>query len=105
MSAPPGDKEADLVDLLSSFLSSQPELQTGRTEPMNHPAGSALKLLGHDTVRGRLTIALKGQQNDFIISLEYPSAKFDELLPIFQEIVDSFTEIIRPEHYPSAETD
>jgi hypothetical protein len=61
-----------------------------------YPAGQALKMLGHDADRGRLTIALKGQQRDFIIALNFPSDRFDELLPIFDEIVASFVEIANP---------
>lgn len=98
----PANKKEGLPDLLSDFLTDKAELQTGHTEQFDHPAGPALKLLGHDIDRGRLTIALKGQQNDFIISLSYPNSHFDELLPVFQDIVDSFTEIIRAEKKSTA---
>ncbi len=94
----------DLADLLSNFLATQPELTSGQTKIFSHPAGAALKLLGSDADRGRLTIALQGQQHDFIISLDYPNNKFAELLPIFQDIVASFTEInpavIQPNSQP-----
>lgn len=85
-----------LEDRLSEFLSDQPELRSGKVESLDHPAGPALKLLGHDLKKGRLTIVIQGQQHDFIISLIYPSYRFNELLPIFQDIVDSFTEVVRP---------
>ncbi|MFK5926713.1 MAG: hypothetical protein QM483_08795 [Desulfuromusa sp.] len=90
----------DLPDLLSHYLADKPELKSGQAERFEHAAGSALKFLGHDENRGLLTIALLGQQHDFIISLDYPSSRFDELLPVFQDIVDSFTEVIRPDSYP-----
>ncbi|HEY5673541.1 MAG TPA: hypothetical protein VIR78_07545 [Malonomonas sp.] len=90
------DKQKLLPDLLSEFLSTRPELKTGRVTEVTYPAGPALKMLGHDLDRGRLTIALKGQQRDFIISLNYPSDRFDDLLPIFEEIADSFVEILSP---------
>lgn len=91
-----GDENKTLPDLLSSFLATMPELNSGLVENIEHPAGAALKLVGHDDDRGRLTIAIKGQQRDFIISLDYPSNRFDDLLPVFEEIVASFVEILRP---------
>ena len=97
------NNKADLPDLLSNFLADKPELKSGQAEHFEHPAGSALKFLGYDADRGRLTIALKGQQHDFIISLNYPSKRFDELLPVFQDIVDSFTEITRTDSYPKSQ--
>ncbi|MEE4254860.1 MAG: hypothetical protein V2I50_12535 [Desulfuromusa sp.] len=100
----PRNNETDLPDLLSHFLADMPELKSGQAEPFQHPAGSALKFLGHDEKRGLLTIALKGQQRDFIISLDYPSSRFDNLLPVFQDIVTSFTEILRPDTYPESTT-
>ena len=100
----PGVSDIDLPDLLSSFMINKAELKSGRVERFDHPAGPALKLLGHDIERGHLTIALKGQRNNFIISLSYPNSHFDKLLPVFQDIVDSFTEIIRPEKKSAAAT-
>lgn len=91
--------KASLPDLLSNFLAETPELKSGQAEQFEHPAGPALKLLGHDVDRGLLTIALQGKQHNFIISLDYPSSRFEELLPIFQDIVNSFSEIIRPDNY------
>ncbi len=96
----PGKKNADLPDLLSDFLADKPELKSGQAERFEHSAGSALKFIGRDVDRGRLTIALKGQQHDFIISLDYPNNRFNELLPVFQDIVASFSELIRPDSYP-----
>ena len=93
----PANSEEDLIDLLNDFMADKAELKTGHTELFDHPAGPALKLLGHDIDRGRLIIALKGQQNDFIISLTYPNSHFEDLLPVFQDIVDSFTELIPPQ--------
>ena len=93
----PSDNKS-LEDRLSEFLSDRPELRSGKVESLDHPSGPALKLLGHDVERGRLTIVVQGQQHDFIISLVYPNHRFDELLPIFQDIVDSFTEVVRPEN-------
>ena len=98
----PRNKKSNLPDLLSHFLTGKPELTSGQAEKFEHPAGSALKLLGHDADRGRLTIALQGQQHDFIISLNYPNSRFDELLPVFQDIVASFTEIIRDDNNPKS---
>ncbi|MDX2481563.1 MAG: hypothetical protein QNK24_14660 [Desulfuromusa sp.] len=92
----------DLSDLLSNFLAEKPELTSSQAERFEHPAGSALKFLGHDADRGQLTIALIGKQHNFIISLDYPSSRFDELLPVFQNIVDSFSEIIRPANDPKS---
>ncbi len=92
----------DLPDLLSNFLVDKPELKSGQAKQFEHSAGPALRFLGHDVNRGLLTIALKGQQHDFIVSLDYPSGRFDELLPVFQDIVDSFTEVIRPDSYPKS---
>ncbi len=88
------NSEDSLPDLLSDFLTDRTELKSSNTEQFEHPVGPALKLLGHDVDRGRLTIAIKGKQNDFIISLSYPNTHFDELLPIFNEIIDSFSEIV-----------
>ena len=92
----PRNNKTDLPDLMSHFLADRPELKSGQAEPFQHPAGSALKFLGHDDKRGLLTIALKGQRRDFIISLDYPNNRFNELLPVFQDIVASFSELIRP---------
>ncbi len=94
-----GNSNIDLPDILSSFLAEQPELTAGQATQLQHPAGAALKLLGRDIDRGRLTIALQGKQHNFIISLDYPNDQFDKLLPVFQDIVASFTEIIRSEDY------
>lgn len=93
-SLPSGDKS--LPEQLSRFLADRPELQSGQVDSFEHPAGHALKLLGHDKSHGRLTIALQGQQHDFIIALSCLNNKFEQLLPVFQDIVDSFSEIIRP---------
>jgi hypothetical protein len=86
----------DLQDLLSLYLSTEPELKSSQTEDFEHPSGPALKLLGHDDNQGRLTIALKGQKRDFIISLDCSSSRFEELLPVFQDIVSSFVEVVKP---------
>ena len=98
------NKIKNLPDLLSDFLADKPELKSGQAEQFEHPAGSALKFLGHDVNRGLLTIALQGKQHNFIISLDYPSNRFEELLPVFQDIIDSFSEIIRPANYPKPAT-
>ena len=100
-SLPSNDKMC-LPDLLSSFLADKPELKSGQAEKFEHAAGSALKFIGKDIDRGRLTIALKGQQHDYIISLDFPNNRFDKLLPVFQDIVASFSEVIRPENYPKS---
>ncbi|NOQ51046.1 MAG: hypothetical protein GQ578_02345 [Desulfuromonadaceae bacterium] len=91
------DPEKSLENLLSAYLSNRPELKSSKVENFKHPAGPALKLLAHDEKQGMLVIALKGQHRDFIVALDYPSNRFDELLPIFQDIVNSFVEIVRPE--------
>jgi len=98
----PRNNEADLPDLLSGYLAGMPELKSGQAEHFKHSAGSALKFLGHDDNRGLLSIALMGQQHNFIIALDYPSSRFDELLPVFQDIIESFTEVIRPGTYPDS---
>jgi hypothetical protein len=92
----PNDEQKSLPDLLSDFLSTMPELKSKLVEKIEYPAGTALKMLGHDEDRGRLTIALKGRQHDFIISLNFPSNRFDDLLPIFEEIIASFVELDSP---------
>lgn len=89
----PGDPETVPADLLTSYLAGLPTLKLSTVEKFAHPAGKALKLVGYDDQLGRLTVALKGDRRDFIISLDYPSSRFDELLPMFQDIVDSFVEI------------
>ena len=68
----------DLPDILSDFLSDQPELTSGQAIPFQHSAGKAIKLIGRDLKRGRLTIALQGKHQDFIISLDYPNNQFDK---------------------------
>ncbi len=93
----PIDPNLPVAELLSVFLAGEPHLEQGDVEELTLPAGQALKLTGHDENQGRLTIALKGQARDFIISLECPSNSFDELLPVFQEIFDSFVEVVKPE--------
>ncbi len=89
----PSAQQNQPADLLTDFLSDQPELKSGQAEPFTHPAGEGLRLLGNDDQRGRLTIAIKGSWRDFIISLDYPVNRFDELLYIFEDIVASFVEI------------
>ena len=91
------DPEKSLENLLKAYLSDRSELKSSKVESFKHPAGSALKLLAHDEKQGMLVIALKGQHRDFIVALDYPSNRFDELLPIFQDIVNSFVEVVRPE--------
>ena len=92
----PTNAKIALTDMLSTFLADKPELQTGQVEKQELPVGNALKLLGHDKNRGRLTLAIKGQGRDFIISLDFPSNRFEELLPIFQDVVKSFAEVTPP---------
>lgn len=87
------DPQMKLPDLLRNYLAEQPELQASQVEEVTLPSGPALKQLGRDGKQGRLTFALKGKDRDFIISLVYPSSRFDELLPVFQDIVNSFTEV------------
>ncbi|SEA81703.1 hypothetical protein SAMN05660420_03283 [Desulfuromusa kysingii] len=93
----PRETASNLPDLLSNYLIDKPELKTGQAAPFDHPAGPALKFVGHDQNHGLLIIAVLGKQRNFIISLDYPSSRFAELLPIFKDIVASFTEIVRPE--------
>lgn len=88
--------DKDLPDLLSSYLAETPELQTSEVVPVELAAGNGLKLLGQDDQQGRLTLVIKGQARDFIISLVSPSDRFAELLPIFQDIVNSFVEVAKP---------
>jgi len=92
----PTDPNLPVAELLSEFLAGEADLEQGEIEEQTLPAGTALMLTGHDETQGRLTIALKGQARDFIISLDCPSSRFDELLPIFQEITDSFVEVVQP---------
>ena len=92
----PSNNKKELPDILSNFLADKSELKSGQTEEFDHPAGAALKFVGHNTNRGILMIALRGKQQNFIISLDYPSIRFAELLPIFQDIVSSFSEINKP---------
>jgi len=93
----PTDPEVTLPDLLQSYLAELPEMKTGKTESFPHPVGNALKILGQAQDRSRLTIALKGQRQDFIISFDVPSSRFDELQPVFLDIIDSFIEVVHPE--------
>lgn len=92
----PANPKLGLQELLSSFMATQAELKTSQVEEINLASGPALKLLGHDNNHGLLTIVLKGQGRDFIISLKSPSSRFEELLPVFQDIANSFTEVFRP---------
>lgn len=87
------EANTDLHDILSSFLAGQPELTSGQAKDFVHHAGAGIKLVGHDAKQGRLTIALQGEQHNFIISLDYPNDQFDKLFPVFQDIVASFAEI------------
>ena len=88
--------KTDLPDILSNFLAGQAELTSGQAKYFQHPAGAGIKLVGHDAKQGRLTIALQGEQHNFIISLDYPNDKFKQLFPVFQDIVASFTEVKQP---------
>lgn len=85
-----------LTDQLSRFLSDKPALQSGQTSPFDHSAGEALKYSQQETHTCHLIFVIKGKQRDFIISLDYPKESCDKLLPIFNEVVDSFSEILRP---------
>lgn len=85
---------------LSHFLSKKPEFHSGQATQFKHSAGEALKLLGKGARNSHLTLVIQGQQHDFIISLNYPKESFDELLPIFQQVIDSFSERIRPDSSP-----
>lgn len=96
----PSNGNKNLPDLLSAYLAAEPELKTGKVEEITLPSGPALKLLGHDDNLGRLTIVIKGQVHDFIISLASPSNRFEELLPIFQDVISSFVEVVRPTDQP-----
>lgn len=100
----PGLGDRQLPDLLSDFLSGQPELEEGQVQPFSHPAGTALRLIGHDVVHTRLIIALKGQRHDFIISFDLPLDNSGELLPLFEEVIESFNEVRAPEDHPSSES-
>ena len=93
----PTESNTPLEDLLNSYLSGEAKLADIHKENFDHPSGPALKLTGHDDQQGRLLLALKGQKRDFIISIGYPSNRFEELLPVFQDIIDSFVEVVRPD--------
>jgi hypothetical protein len=100
----PSKKDIRLPDRLSQFLAEQPDLKSGQVESFNHPVGPALRLVGHCSEHGYLTIVIQGQQRDFIISLDVPNNRFEELLPTFQDIVASFSEVVSPDSYPPAAT-
>ncbi|WP_303720267.1 hypothetical protein [Malonomonas rubra] len=93
----PADSMQQLPDLMDSYLSTVPEMKTGNMEQIELASGPALKLLDLDERLGRLTIVTKGQARDYIISFEYPSCRFEELLPIFNDTVKSLTEIVLPD--------
>jgi len=88
----------DLHDLLNNFLTEQPEFQKKQEAEFPHTSGPALRLLGQNKNYEHLTIAIQGRQHNFIISLKAPKEHWNELLPIFDEIVNSFSEIVRPQN-------
>lgn len=90
------DVDRSLLKLLDDFLQQQPALNSREIENFRHPSGEALRLVGHDDRRGHLIIALKGAQHDFIIAIDFPSRRFAELLPFFENVVTSFSEIPPP---------
>ena len=92
----PAAAKTTLAELLESYLREFPAPTMGKEKSFIHRVGNALKSLGQDKNRGRLTIAIKGQEQNFIISLETPASRFDELLPVFKDIVDNFVEIVPP---------
>jgi hypothetical protein len=90
----PADPDRTLHELLGANLREPPEQNLNQAESFIHPLGEGLKLLTEVGDQGRLTIALKGVKQDFIIAFDFPSDHSDRLLPVFQEILGSFVEIV-----------
>ncbi len=92
-----------LTRQLNRFLTERPELVSSRTEKLDHKIGPAIQLLGRDLDNGRLTTVLRGNRHDYIIALHFPEQNFAELLPVFQAVVDSFSEISPAGTQPDAQ--
>ena len=92
----PANPDKKLADLLNDYLAEHANLRPGKAEPFIHPVGKALKLVTDNSARGDLIIAIKGQKKDFLIAIDFPSQNFSNLLPIFLDIVNSFTEVLPP---------
>jgi len=90
------DPDMKSTDLLNNYAPTQAELTTGPVEALVLPAGPATKLLGQEDEHSRLTVAIKGKDRDFIISLDFPSNRLEELLPTFQDLIKSLTEVSTP---------
>lgn len=91
-------KKSALAEHLKQFLSSQPQWQTEALTPINHSAGEALQVLAQDAATRYQIITIRGQRHDFIIVLSTPKDTFAQFLPVFEQVIDSFSEIQPPSH-------
>lgn len=92
----PSTPDKELTELLNTFLEAIPETKAGQVDEITLPAGTALKYSSADENRSYLTIAIKGEVQNFIISYTYPSIWSKKLLPTFQQVVASFREVNGP---------
>jgi len=93
----PHDPTQQLPDRLDAFLEDLRILKSQPAEPFSHPAGKAQVLRTQNDDDGWLIIAIKGQQQDYIISINFTAENFNSLLPVFLDIVGSFLEVVPPE--------
>ena len=95
--AMPTDPAKTLDSLMLDNMIDYAQFDPADKRPLTHPAGDALILQGHEKNLGWMFLAIKGQKQDFFISINFPASGFDQLLPVFQDIVDSFSEVLPPE--------
>jgi len=94
--ATPATSGRKLADVLNAYLDDLQLPGVRLIKPFAHPAGKSLISEGYDEDQGWMVLALQGQHQDFIISIDFPARNFSHLLPVFLDIVGSFVELGPP---------
>jgi len=74
----------------TELLTAHPGLTLGPREALAPPAGGAEILEGHDASRHYLVTLLPTEERGYIVILSAPIVSFEELRPLFEEILASF---------------
>lgn len=95
---PPGNGTVN--DRLKAYLGGQEDEIDGQSSPLDHHLEPALEFIGRSAATGYLVAVLQGRDHLFLIAFSYPLDHFDDLSPVFRDVIGSFTEIIRTEQEP-----
>lgn len=88
---PAGIKPAH--ERLNDFLATLDEKTTEQQVPAANDKETDLQYVGKSAVNGYLIAILKGKHSDYLVAFDFPVEQFDNILPVFKDVIDSFSEI------------